>query len=53
MRGATTNGVGYALEQGANEGLMDVVKVLWEARKDLVGDEQLRRPSCGRAKGIY
>lgn len=51
-RGATTNGVRYALEQGVNEGWVEVVKVLLEARKDLIGEEELRCALCvARQKG--
>ncbi|KAF8340252.1 ankyrin repeat-containing domain protein [Amanita rubescens] len=51
-RGAAMNGVKYALEQGVNEGWVDVVKVLLEGRKDLIGDEELRRAlRVARQKG--
>ncbi|KAF8344870.1 ankyrin repeat-containing domain protein [Amanita rubescens] len=51
-RGAAMNGVKYALEQGVNEGWVDVVKVLLDARKDLIGDEELRRAlRVARQKG--
>ncbi len=51
-RGAATSGVRYALEQGVNEGWVDVVKVLLDARKDLIGNEELCRAlRVARKKG--